>query len=327
MPTLEDMLLRHQLRVEGVKSAESVQFNKALAKLDTALAKRIARLNVATVGDLTARQYRALEAGITADVRKHVATARNGLWTNLEAFAKADNNLLWDIQTAEKDTRRRKPLDARAWAEVKKRDLGATGGSLDQLLDDYAESVERNLVRGLRQARVNGDSPAGYLQRVRGTPGSNFRDGMLRKFAVQADAVVTTAYQHVTSTVQSYIDRIFYERYRWVAVLDSATTEICRSRDGRTWRYGKGPLPPAHYRCRSKIVPVRPNPPNTRAETFLEWVRRQPKDVQAFAVGTAGALAVRNGTADEASYPQMGSIKPLSLTAFVASLDFITSDD
>ena len=110
-------------------------------------------------------------------------------------------------------------------------------------------------------------------------------------------------------------------------MLDSATTEICRSRDGRTWRYGKGPLPPAHYRCRSKIVPVRPNPPNTRAETFLEWVRRQPKDVQAFAVGTAGALTIRNGTAAERDYPQMGSIKPLSLTAFVASLDFITSDD
>ena len=44
--------------------------------------------------------------------------------------------------------------------------------------------------------------------------------------------------------------------YEWVSTLDSRTSPVCRSRDGKVWKVGKGPLPPAHYNCRSATVPL-----------------------------------------------------------------------
>src|SRR5690606_23530986 len=49
----------------------------------------------------------------------------------------------------------------------------------------------------------------------------------------------------------------------WVSVLDSATTPLCRSQSnarrslGGEWSTGyRGPDPPAHFNCRSVLVPM-----------------------------------------------------------------------
>jgi len=46
------------------------------------------------------------------------------------------------------------------------------------------------------------------------------------------------------------------EKYKYVATLDSRTSAICRALDGTVHTYGKGPLPPQHFNCRSTTVPV-----------------------------------------------------------------------
>ena len=45
-------------------------------------------------------------------------------------------------------------------------------------------------------------------------------------------------------------------RLRYTAVLDSRTTPICRSLDGRIYQVGQGPRPPQHWNCRSIMIPV-----------------------------------------------------------------------
>ena len=45
-------------------------------------------------------------------------------------------------------------------------------------------------------------------------------------------------------------------KYEYVATLDSRTTAICRALDGKVFEYGKGPLPPQHFNCRSTTIPV-----------------------------------------------------------------------
>jgi uncharacterized protein with gpF-like domain len=46
------------------------------------------------------------------------------------------------------------------------------------------------------------------------------------------------------------------KKYQYVATLDSLTSPICRALDGQEFPYGKGPTPPQHFNCRSKVVAV-----------------------------------------------------------------------
>ena len=46
------------------------------------------------------------------------------------------------------------------------------------------------------------------------------------------------------------------KKYQYVATLDSLTSPICRALDGQEFEYGKGPMPPQHFGCRSKAVAV-----------------------------------------------------------------------
>ena len=45
-------------------------------------------------------------------------------------------------------------------------------------------------------------------------------------------------------------------KYQWVATLDTRTSAICAALDDRIFEYGKGPMPPQHFNCRSTIVGI-----------------------------------------------------------------------
>lgn len=46
----------------------------------------------------------------------------------------------------------------------------------------------------------------------------------------------------------------FFEGVQWVSTLDSKTTPICMKNDGKFFKVGEGPRPPAHYNCRSTVI-------------------------------------------------------------------------
>jgi SPP1 gp7 family putative phage head morphogenesis protein len=141
------------------------------------------------------------------------------------------------------------------------------------------------------------------------------RKGNVHKISMnQSKALVVTS---ITS-VQAQADHAVYEAnekaiegWQYVAVLDSRTTPICASRDGKIFPVGsRAMLPPAHYHCRSTTIPVfkswgdidkLENVAEVRKqnikkltqaqreyydgqtphrETYSEWLLRQPKSVQ-----------------------------------------------
>ena len=82
------------------------------------------------------------------------------------------------------------------------------------------------------------------------------------------------------------------KKYRYIATLDTRTSAICRALDGREFEYGKGPMPPQHFNCRSTTVPVidykaldiPPPPEGKRASmdgqvpgniTYGEWLKKK----------------------------------------------------
>ena len=80
----------------------------------------------------------------------------------------------------------------------------------------------------------------------------------------------------------------FIEGVEWISVLDSHTTLICSGRDGKVYPVGSSPVPPAHWGCRSTIIPslisgVESDRRSKEArpdQSYGVWLRKQPKSFQ-----------------------------------------------
>ena len=104
--------------------------------------------------------------------------------------------------------------------------------------------------------------------------------------------------------------------YEWVATLDDRTSLVCASRDGMVYPFSEtSPKPPAHFSCRSTIVPkvdprydllsaVKGDRPSVGASgakevsaqvTYGGWLKRQPPSFQNEVLGDARAKLFRNG--------------------------------
>ena len=70
--------------------------------------------------------------------------------------------------------------------------------------------------------------------------------------------------------------------YRWTAVLDERTCVRCAAMDGRFFPLEDPPRIPLHPRCRCLAVPVasRRSEAPPRGQSFGDWLRRQPADLQ-----------------------------------------------
>jgi SPP1 gp7 family putative phage head morphogenesis protein len=132
----------------------------------------------------------------------------------------------------------------------------------------------------------------------------------------QIITLVRTSINQVANTASQQVyeaNQDITKKYRYVATLDTRTSSICRALDGREFEYGKGPMPPQHFNCRSTTVPViDPDilPPSTTAtraskdgqvpinQSYGEWLAKQPRSVQADALGP-GKVAYFNRLADK----------------------------
>ena len=130
--------------------------------------------------------------------------------------------------------------------------------------------------------------------------------------------LIRTSINQVANTASQQVyeaNQDITQKYRYIATLDTRTSAICRALDGREFEYGKGPMPPQHFNCRSTTVPVinykelgfSPPPPGRRAsmdgqvpanESYGEWLKKQPRTVQADALGP-GKVAYFNRLANK----------------------------
>jgi|TARA_R100001480_G_scaffold347_2_gene903 SPP1 gp7 family putative phage head morphogenesis protein len=88
----------------------------------------------------------------------------------------------------------------------------------------------------------------------------------------QMRAIVRTSVTQIAVEVDRFIalaNPLITNRYRYTAVLDSRTSARCRSLDGKIYEWGKGPLPPQHFNCRSRTRSI------WRGETGRESEIRQ----------------------------------------------------
>ena len=202
------------------------------------------------------------------------------------------------------------------------------GKVLNKSFRGLAESQADLFAKTVRNGLLTGESTDKIARRLKGRlQFGDFGPLSVRQLAQAGGELTSVANHQVMALVRTSVNQVAntssqqtYEanqsvtsRYRYIATLDSRTSPICRALDGQEFDYGKGPVPPQHFNCRSTTVPLidyerlgipRPTSnrlrrPNTTlgplrssvkgtvpdGQTYGEWLALQPSETQKDVLG------------------------------------------
>jgi len=141
--------------------------------------------------------------------------------------------------------------------------LGAEGIYEGMLLDaffkDVSSKTKTRVAGAVRLVAAQGGTTQDLVRRIRGTRASKFKDGLMELARRDVNALARTSLAHVSSTSRMAVWKAnpdIVEQVELLAVLDSRTTEPCRSLSGQRFDIDKAPQPPLHINCRSGLMPV-----------------------------------------------------------------------
>lgn len=181
------------------------------------------------------------------------------------------------------------------------------------------ETQKANLIRdAVRIGFIESQTTGEIVNKIRGTKALNYTDGIMNITKANAESVVLTAIAHTANVAQQALydaNEDIIKGYRYTATLDTRTTELCASRDGKFYKLGEPkPAIPAHFRCRSRYVAVIKSfkelgldvdlPESTRASmdgqvpsktTYQEWLKKQSVERQNEVLGVTKAKLFREG--------------------------------
>ena len=189
-----------------------------------------------------------------------------------------------------------------------------SGEVVEKAFRGIASSQADFISREIRVGVTEGESMTKIAKRLRG----RLQFGSNQEMTARAQALaggtgmklannqVRTIVRTSVNQVQTMANQAVYsanqevtKRYEYVATLDARTSAICGSLDGKTFKYGEGPMPPQHFNCRSTTVPIiddddlRRRFPDTRPSevgrvpqdlSYPDWLKKNP-NMQTEALG------------------------------------------
>lgn len=339
---LTDIATRHQVFLERLKSQEANDFAAVFDKLSKATREVTGALNVSFLDELSRRELSTLLVELRKTNTAFLDKAQADLFKNLLTLAGYEAG--FEARTfgaVAANVRLKVPQAADAYADALARPLSVNGQLLDPFVSKWGaaevdrvnDTVRKGWSEGWSIDRlttaINGTKKLNYVDGILGAPGSS--GAVARR---NARSVARTAVQHVASSARMATweaNGDVVTGYRFVATLDSRTTQLCRSLDGKLFELGAGPVPPVHIGCRSTTVAeVDPSldfldEGATRASkdgyvdadlTYYEWLKTQPADFQDEAIGKTRGQLFRNGglSAEDFAALNIGrNFQPLTL--------------
>lgn len=297
---LYDIATRQQVYVEGVKVWHAEQFDLFLLELSEELRKLLPRIRYKTLDELTKAQLNSFLIELRKTQSRLYSLYLDRVLEQLEDFMQASLEVSREVWTKAYDE---ESTDAEGtlieaeqqntygflygisavlgagsglWGTIKNAPLPANGMLLIPFLKGFTYSAQAAVENAVRKAYANGESLT-HLTDSLLTRSPQGGGGIIQRIGQQGKAANVTAMQHIAQVVSAGITSGLFGKYQWYSVLDSSTTPVCRSRNGKIYRYGQGPIPPAHVGCRSHIGPVNGNG-EVPQETFAAWFKRQPKE-------------------------------------------------
>lgn len=355
---LFDIATRQQVYIEGVKVQFAREFNFVLAELRQELSRLLGRVKYKTLDGLTKAELNKFVVTLRASQSKIYSNYTQQILKQLAAFMSVDleiNRRAYVHAKMEEGGEQIRPIPSdedairylleennqtnvfplfglaavtgnndRLWSAVTNAPIPANGLYLVPFVKTFATSAQASVENAIRKAWANGLTVEETLREITGEDNRQGTASQLQRIGVQASAVVATAVQHVAAVTGAGVISALYGWYMWHSVMDGKTTEICISRNRQRYRFGQGPIPPAHVRCRSHIAPI-VGVDDFAAESFYTWLIRQPADVQDDALGEDEADDLRDGTLNERDLPKFEARRPLTLEEFRRTIKEILS--
>lgn len=302
-----DAMLRHQIGLLRVSGSIRNEIVELLDATEADVRKQIGDLERLGAGFSTSTQVERLGAVLSAitEIRQEAwKPARDILFRRvidvmLREPAFVDQILKTtmpvDLKTALPNARRLRAI-VRA-QPFEGRTLREWAAKIES--DDIAR-IHSQIKVGLTQ----GQTIPQIARRVVGTVSARGADGVTAITRRHATAITRTAVNAVGNFArreyhEENSDLIFAEIY--VATLDSRTTLVCASNDGKQFPIGVGPMPPLHINCRSlrvgmpdpEVIGVRPARAFTQRQLLREFaaeegLARAPRTRAGLPRGTKG---------------------------------------
>jgi SPP1 gp7 family putative phage head morphogenesis protein len=175
------------------------------------------------------------------------------------------------------------------------------GRTSHQWLLGMASSLKTKIRANVLAGITDRTPLSAIIRSVTGTKVNDRRDGLFGIVGRDVSSIASTGIQDGANQAKIGVwSNAGVKKYRWISVLDSRTTAICRSRSNKIYTVGEGPVPPAHIRCRSTIV--RYSPSDVVPTSYDEWLRGQPIGVIVDILGKAKAALYLNGKITLDSY-------------------------
>lgn len=213
-----------------------------------------------------------------------------------------------------------------------------------QALNQYGKAKIKQINQTVKDAYTDGKTSAQLQRDIRNIVPLQARQAGSLARTLTNTASSVARFEHMFGNLD------IFEGYEWVATLDSRTSLICMGRDGIIYEFNRtNPIPPAHWGCRSTIVPKVKDEYNLIGEvqgerpsggsdgqklvsaqsTYGGWLRKQSIEFQNEVLGVDRAKLFRNGklsidkfTNDKGRVYTLKELKRLNPIAFErANLD------
>jgi len=125
-----------------------------------------------------------------------------------------------------------------------------SGVTIPEALSQFGVKKSAQILQEITDGVLLGDTTPSIARKL----DASIRTMMKR----QAKTLVSTIINAVSSIARNKMyeqNERLIDRYEWVSTLDGRTTFVCMARDGKLYRVNEGPMPPAHYGCRSTTIP------------------------------------------------------------------------
>lgn len=285
---IRDELVRRRVEINrfaaGLAARMRAILNRAEPALRARLKARLERANLlnADPGPLTTRKLQGIERlirelnGPTFNDIDAVVRSELVAFAKAEALANAANiaaSLPLIVSLSVPDARAlRSIVFARPFERAILRDW----------LGQFADNDRRRFMDEIRQGVLFNETPTQISRRIFGSQELGGVDGVreiTRRGALTLANTATAAIFNGVLEALYNANKKIVRRELYVATLDSRTTPICRSLDGKVFEVGKGPRPPIHINCRSVRVPqidgrkISGRPSNATIESELAGLR------------------------------------------------------
>lgn len=359
---LYDIATRQALYVEGVKVANAQEFEQVLFDLREVFKKIFSRIKYTNLDALTKAELTRLVAELRSSQMRVYTQYTTKLIQQLQDFMAVDldvSRIAYSSSHFEFDNEPQQTIfdedeaiahieeqegqsgivpifgmaavtgdGGRLWSSIINTPMPANGVFLLAFVAAFRTSAIASIEQKVRMAWANKwavDETVAALLGTGGTSAANVgQSGQFDRISTQSKAVIDTAFSHVHAATAAAVQSSLYEWYGWYSVMDNRTTPICISRNLKRYRYGYGPVPPAHIRCRSHIAPI-VGTKDVPEEMLFHWITRQPKQVQNDMLGKDVATKLRNGEINSKDLSSIYGVKPLTLQQYRDKVKLILS--